>query len=182
MFLRNYWYVAAWARDLGREPLARIMLNEPVVLFRKRDGTPVALEDRCIHRRLPLSMGRLIGDDIQCHYHGLVFDGTGACIKIPGQERIASAVRVKSYPVVERNQCIFVWMGDPDAPDEIQDPDPLQRARQRGLDHEPGRSPGAVPLPAHQRQSARSVPPRDGARVDGWHRPCRRRRRCRGRA
>ncbi|MDD9983240.1 MAG: Rieske 2Fe-2S domain-containing protein, partial [Gammaproteobacteria bacterium] len=117
MFLHNYWYVASWARDLGREPLARIMLNEPVVLFRKRDGTPVALEDRCIHRRLPLSMGRLIGDEIQCHYHGLVFDGTGACVKIPGQERIPSTVRVKSYPVVERNQCIFVWMGDPDAPD-----------------------------------------------------------------
>ena len=117
MFLRNYWYVAAWARDLGREPLARIMLNEPVVLFRKRDGTPVALEDRCIHRRLPLSMGRLLGDEIQCHYHGLVFDGTGACVKIPGQERIPTSVRVKSYPAVERNQCIFVWMGDPDAPD-----------------------------------------------------------------
>ena len=117
MFLRNYWYVATWAKDLGREPLARIMLNEPVVLFRKQDGTPVALEDRCIHRRLPLSMGRLIGDEIQCHYHGLVFDGTGTCVKIPGQERIPPSARVKSYPVVERNQCIFVWMGDADAPD-----------------------------------------------------------------
>ena len=117
MFLRNYWYVATWARDLGRKPLARIMLNEPVVLFRKQDGTPVALEDRCIHRRLPLSMGRLIGDEIQCHYHGLVFDGTGTCVKIPGQERIPPSARVKSYPVVERNQCVFVWMGDADAPD-----------------------------------------------------------------
>ena len=117
MFLRNYWYVATWARDLGRKPLARIMLNEPVVLFRKQDGTPVALEDRCIHRRLPLSMGRLIGDEIQCHYHGLVFDGTGTCVKIPGQERIPPSARVKSYPVVERNQCVFVWMGDAGAPD-----------------------------------------------------------------
>ena len=117
MFLRNYWYVATWAKDLGRKPLARIMLNEPVVLFRKQDGTPVALEDRCIHRRLPLSMGRLIGDEIQCHYHGLVFDGTGTCVKIPGQERIPPSARVKSYPVVERNQCVFVWMGDADAPD-----------------------------------------------------------------
>ncbi len=118
MFLRNYWYVAAWARDLGREPLARVMLNEPVVLYRTQDGAPVALEDRCIHRRLPLSMGRVIGDQIQCHYHGLMYDCSGACTNIPGQERIPRAARVRSYPVVERNQCIFVWMGDPEAPDE----------------------------------------------------------------
>jgi hypothetical protein len=51
-----------------------------VVLFRKEDGTPVALEDRCVHRHLPLSMGRLVGDTLQCHYHGLRYDGTGACV------------------------------------------------------------------------------------------------------
>ena len=48
-----------------------MILGEPVVLFRKEDGTPVALEDRCVHRHLPLSMGRLVGDHLQCHYHGL---------------------------------------------------------------------------------------------------------------
>ena len=138
MFLRNYWYVAAWARDLGREPLARIMLNEPVVLFRKRDGTPVALEDRCIHRRLPLSMGRLIGDEIQCHYHGLVFDGTGACVKIPGQERIppAAAGQVVSGG---RAQSVHLRVdGRPRRPRRFEAPDPLQRARQRGMDDQPG--------------------------------------------
>ena len=118
MFLRNYWYVAAWSREITREPIGRIILNEPVVMFRREDGTPVALEDRCIHRRLPLSMGKLIGDNIQCHYHGLEFDGTGACVWIPGQERIPPAARVKSFPVVDRHTCIWIWMGDPANADE----------------------------------------------------------------
>ncbi len=122
MFLRDYWYLAAWARDVGRDPLGRVMLGEPVVLFRKQDGTPVALEDRCIHRRLPLSMGKMIGDELQCHYHGLVFDCSGACVKIPGQDRVPKSARVRSYPVVERNQCVFVWMGDPAQPDESRIP------------------------------------------------------------
>ena len=52
-----------------------MMLGQPVVLFRQADGTPVAVEDRCIHRRAPLSIGNVVGDDIQCAYHGLVFDG-----------------------------------------------------------------------------------------------------------
>ena len=78
MFLRNCWYVAAFDNEVGRTPMARTLLNEPVVLFRTEDGTPVALEDRCCHRALPLSMGTIVGDDIQCGYHGLTFDASGA--------------------------------------------------------------------------------------------------------
>ena len=79
MFLRNHWYVAAMNHEIGRKTLGRIILGEPVVFFRTEDGTPIALENRCAHRRLPLSMGKLVGDDvIQCHYHGLRFDRTGS--------------------------------------------------------------------------------------------------------
>ena len=59
MFLRNHWYVAATGQEVKNKPFRRIILNEPVVLFRTADGTPVALEDRCPHRHLPLSMGKL---------------------------------------------------------------------------------------------------------------------------
>ena len=58
-----------------------VILGEPVVLFRTQDGTPVAFEDRCAHRHLPLSMGTLVGDTLQCRYHGLRYDKTGACVK-----------------------------------------------------------------------------------------------------
>lgn len=113
MFLRNYWYVAAWDDEVSRKPVARTFLNENVVLFRKQDGTPVALEDRCAHRRLPLSMGNLIDDTLQCVYHGLVYDCSGQCIHIPGQTEVPAGTGVKAYPVVERHRLIYIWMGDP---------------------------------------------------------------------
>jgi phenylpropionate dioxygenase-like ring-hydroxylating dioxygenase large terminal subunit len=117
MFLRNYWYVAAWDDEVGREPLARTLLGEDVVLFRRLDGTVVALEDRCAHRRLPLSAGRVVEDSIQCGYHGLVYDCAGECIKIPGQPR-PQGIRLKAYPVVVRDRFVLVWMGDPGEADE----------------------------------------------------------------
>lgn len=116
MFLRNCWYVAAWNDEISRTPLARKVLNEDIVLFRKTDGTVVALEDRCAHRRLPLSAGRVIGDSIQCGYHGLVYDCAGKCVKIPGQLN-PEGIGVKAFPVVERDRFVIVWMGDPAAPD-----------------------------------------------------------------
>src|SRR5262249_1648260 len=69
------------------------------------------------HRRLPLSAGHLIGDRIQCGYHGLVYDCAGECVKVPGQAALAGKFRVKAYPVVERDRFVAGWVGDPDAAD-----------------------------------------------------------------
>ncbi|HZD63953.1 MAG TPA: Rieske 2Fe-2S domain-containing protein, partial [Xanthobacteraceae bacterium] len=113
MFLRNYWYVAATDSEIERKPLGRIILGEPIVFYRLEDGTPVALEDRCAHRHLPLSMGKLVGDTLQCHYHGLRYDQTGTCVRVPGQDLIPRSARVRSYPVVERYHWLWIWMGDP---------------------------------------------------------------------
>jgi len=113
MFLRNCWYVAAWAHELGETPLARTILDEPVVLYRAQDGRIAALEDRCCHRRLPLSLGRIKGDRLQCGYHGLEYDPSGQCVAIPAQLHIPPDARIKSYPVVERHRWIWIWMGDP---------------------------------------------------------------------
>jgi phenylpropionate dioxygenase-like ring-hydroxylating dioxygenase large terminal subunit len=117
VYLRNHWYVAAWHDEVGQALLARTILGQSLVLFRTRDGTPFALEDRCAHRRLPLSAGRLVGDMIECRYHGLVYDCSGLCTKVPGQV-VPAGTRVKSYPVVERHKFIYVWMGDPAQADE----------------------------------------------------------------
>jgi len=100
MLLRNSWYVAASDAEIGSKPFARTILGEPVVLFRTQSGTPVAFEDRCPHRHLPLSMGRLVGDQLQCHYHGLRFAPDGRCMRIPGQDHIPAAAKANTYPLV----------------------------------------------------------------------------------
>jgi len=117
MYLKNAWYVAAWDHELGREPIAVTMLEESIVLYRRSDGNPTALENACPHRKLPLSMGRVRGDEIECGYHGLTFDRTGACTRAPCVERLPSHARVRSYPVEERYGLIWVWMGEPEKAD-----------------------------------------------------------------
>ena len=63
-------------------------------------------------RRVPLSMGKVVdGNLLQCHYHGLRFDGSGKCVRIPGQESIPDTAKVKTYPVAERYRWVWVWMG-----------------------------------------------------------------------
>ncbi|MGY3138372.1 phenylpropionate dioxygenase-like ring-hydroxylating dioxygenase large terminal subunit [Bradyrhizobium sp. USDA 4501] len=123
MFLRNHWYVAARSDELGRSLLARRILNEPVLLYRTEAGEAVAIEDRCCHRNVPLSIGKLVKDDVQCGYHGLVFDRGGRCISMPGQEKIPAAAKIKSFPLIERWQMVWIWMGDPALADEARLPD-----------------------------------------------------------
>lgn len=113
MFLNNAWYVAALPGEVGDTPLARTILDQPVVLWRQPDGTVAAIEDRCCHRHLPLSLGKVCGERIQCGYHGLEFDASGTCVRIPGQEAIPSRARVRSYRVYERWNYVWIWMGDP---------------------------------------------------------------------
>jgi phenylpropionate dioxygenase-like ring-hydroxylating dioxygenase large terminal subunit len=122
-FVRNAWYVAAWDHEVTREPLGRIFLGDPVVLYRREDGTAVALEDRCCHRRFPLHRGTLDGDIIQCGYHGLRFDSAGRCVSVPGGGAVPAQLGQRAYPVVERQHWLWIWMGDPALadPDDIED-------------------------------------------------------------
>lgn len=112
-FLRNCWYVAAWDHEIGEDDLfRRVIIGEPVLLYRLASGEVVALEDRCCHRHAPLSRGRREGDCVRCGYHGLKFDASGACVEIPGFDAIPSKARVRSYPTVVHNKWVFVWMGN----------------------------------------------------------------------
>lgn len=118
MFIKNAWYVAAWGNEIGRHLTQRWITGEPLVLFRTEAGEVAVLEDRCAHRRASLSKGNLVGDAVQCGYHGITFDCSGKCTHIPGQEKIPPAMQVRRYPVVEKWQWVWVWMGDPDKADE----------------------------------------------------------------
>eukprot|EP01041_Mallomonas_annulata_P012201 gene12201-25630_t len=98
---------------VGREPKAVRILGEAVVLYRTQGGAAVALEDACPHRKLPLSMGRIKGDAIECGYHGLTFDCSGSCIDAATQVRIPPFAKVRSYPVQDKYGLLWIWMGDP---------------------------------------------------------------------
>lgn len=116
-FIRNDWYVAAWAEEITQKPLARTIGNQPIVLFRDAENRAAALEDRCCHRGVPLSLGEVVQSGLQCGYHGFVFNGAGECVLVPGQERIPSRARVKSFPLEEKDGFLWVWMGDPELVD-----------------------------------------------------------------
>jgi vanillate O-demethylase monooxygenase subunit len=120
IWLRNRWYQAGWADEVTVEgPLVRTILNDPILFFRKADGTIAALFDRCPHRFAPLSAGRIDGDRVICGYHGLGFASDGACVTNP-HGPITSSMCVTAYPVAERHTAIWVWMGDPEKADTAQ--------------------------------------------------------------
>lgn len=117
-YVRNAWYVASWSMDLAAgSAMAITILGERIAIYRGESGRPFALEDRCVHRFAPLSLGRCEGDRLRCGYHGLLFEASGTVVEIPGQDVIPPTARVKSYPVAERHSWIWVWMGDPDRAD-----------------------------------------------------------------
>jgi phenylpropionate dioxygenase-like ring-hydroxylating dioxygenase large terminal subunit len=113
MFIRNAWYVAAWADEIEAGPLARRICNEPVVLYRDASDKAGALIDMCCHRGAPLHMGRVVEEGLECGYHGLIFNTDGVCVRIPGQDRVPERARVRSFPLVEQDGFLWIWMGDP---------------------------------------------------------------------
>lgn len=110
--VRNAWYVAAWSREIDDKLRRFEILGEPVLLYRRTNGTVAALLDRCPHRLLPLSKGKRIGDEVQCGYHGLTFGPDGKCTRVPGQDKIPPSAFVDAYPVEERNNIIWIWIRD----------------------------------------------------------------------
>jgi len=124
VFVRNCWYVAAWSHEITSDGwLVRTIIGEPLLLYRTAQGEVVAMEDRCCHRHAPLSKGCREGDSVRCGYHGLLFDASGACTEIPGYDKVPAKARVRTYPVVEHNHWICVWMGDAGQADPARLPD-----------------------------------------------------------
>ena len=121
-FLKNYWYVASSSKELGDQPVGRIFLDKPIVLFRGKSGKIGALDDRCAHRLTPLTLGRINGDLIECGYHGWTYDCAGKCVHLPGTEN-PQKIAVKSYPIIEKWGWVFIWMGDPERADDNNLPD-----------------------------------------------------------
>jgi phenylpropionate dioxygenase-like ring-hydroxylating dioxygenase large terminal subunit len=122
-FPMNAWYAACWDVEATRNLLSRTICGKKIVLYRRLDERPVALDDACWHRLVPLSQGKLDGDNVICGYHGLVFEPGGRCVYMPSQETINPSACVRSYPLVERHRLVWIWLGDPALADARQIPD-----------------------------------------------------------
>ncbi len=112
-YVLNTWYPLTWSRNVGRQLSPHRIIGKDVVVYRTEAGKPVAMEDACPHRLLPLSMGKLKGDSIECGYHGLRFDCSGKCTRVPGQDMIPANAVVTTYPVHENMGLLWIWMGEP---------------------------------------------------------------------
>ncbi|MDB5582978.1 MAG: Rieske (2Fe-2S) domain protein [Bradyrhizobium sp.] len=117
IYPRNQWYVAAGMSEIGRAPLGRRVLERDIVLYRTEAGEAVAMADWCPHRGFRLSKSRLVGDGIECGYHGMRFDSGGNCVHIPSQESIPAKMKVSTYPLIECGPFAWVWLGDEDKAD-----------------------------------------------------------------
>lgn len=126
-FQFNVWYIAALSREVGRDLLPRKIVGQNVVMFRSGSGEAAAIADMCPHRFAPLSRGALVGDTVECGYHGLRFDKNGRCTFNPQTDLISPNMHIRSYPVEERHDLIWIWPGDPALadPDTIPDLDLL---------------------------------------------------------
>jgi phenylpropionate dioxygenase-like ring-hydroxylating dioxygenase large terminal subunit len=123
-FIKNLWYVAAWSNEVTKDkPIGRVIIGEPVALYRRADGTMVAVEDRCAHRHAPLSKGRIEGDDLRCMYHGMLYGADGVCKLIPGTKSTPPNTTLRTFPVIEKSSWVWVWMGDRSKADEARIPD-----------------------------------------------------------
>lgn len=122
--MRNYWYPLIYSRSISSSrPTGVTLLGDPIVLFRDRWGKVGALEDRCPHRSVPLSLGRLVDGRLECKYHGWQFGTNGDCLHLPTLPALAQGGKIpkaacaSSYPCVERMGLVWVWPGDPAAAD-----------------------------------------------------------------
>lgn len=117
--IKNNWYVACLSREIKNKPLRRIIYDEPVVLFRNDAGEVGCLRDICLHRGTALSEGTIKNGCIQCPYHGWEYDSSGIVTNVPGegptyQNGSGQALKNRSYPTVEQDGAVWVWLGDDD--------------------------------------------------------------------
>ncbi|MFC5476077.1 Rieske 2Fe-2S domain-containing protein [Paraherbaspirillum soli] len=131
MLVKNSWYIAAYSNEIKRELFARTLVGEPVLMYRKLDGSIAAIADRCSHRRVSLSRGKLIDDRVQCTYHGLEFNHAGECVRIPGQDAIPQRACIRSYPVAEKDGFVWLWPGDASLAADHPVPDYFMRSSPR---------------------------------------------------
>jgi nitrite reductase/ring-hydroxylating ferredoxin subunit len=115
--MKDHWYIACPSSQLGTTPVATRIFDQPIVVYRDAQGQPAALEDRCCHRGVELSRGRVTAEGrLACGYHGWEYDCSGRCVHVPSfvadNTRIPVNFKVRGYPACEQDHYVWAWMGD----------------------------------------------------------------------
>lgn len=111
--MKNYWYIIAAEDEIKKGSyLARYLLGLPLLIARNRSGDLFAMEDRCCHRNVQLSLGEFDGDNFTCGYHGWVYNSCGDCINIPSEKNGVRKRAIRNYPLVRKYGFIWIWVGD----------------------------------------------------------------------
>ena len=112
--LNNQWFIACRSKQLKKKPLARTIAGQPLALFREENGTAGCLIDRCLHRNMALSRGKVTSDGLCCSYHGWAWSRDGQCTNIPASCADCSTYKnfkVQSYATVEKQGFVWIWIG-----------------------------------------------------------------------
>lgn len=112
--IRNQWYVILESKEVKRKIKSVRRLGEQLVLWRDEKKAVHCLVDRCCHRGVALSAGKLVKSGLQCPFHGLEYQGNGSCSCIPANSRnskVPGNFKVPSYPVYEKHGWIWIWWG-----------------------------------------------------------------------
>ncbi len=109
---RSWWYPACRSTELGQRPISVELMDDPIVVYRDAAGRPRALVDRCPHRNVPLSLGRVRSEGtLECGYHGWQFDGDGRCVAVPGLDLPSDDWPTRAVVAhAAREQDGFVWV------------------------------------------------------------------------
>ncbi|MEZ0395764.1 MAG: aromatic ring-hydroxylating dioxygenase subunit alpha [Anaerolineales bacterium] len=113
--IRNQWYVLLESNEVKEKPVGVTRMGEKMVFWRDRAGKVHCAVDKCPHRGVQLSLGAVMGDHLQCPFHGFEYDASGKCVLVPANGRngvIPSTLRLHTYPTYEAHGFIWVWWGD----------------------------------------------------------------------
>ncbi|TFE23538.1 aromatic ring-hydroxylating oxygenase subunit alpha [Cohnella luojiensis] len=111
------WYPALLSSELHDKPVPAKLFGQQIVLFRTSNGVH-AFKDLCIHRGVPLSLGKVENDELVCAYHGWRYNGCGNCVRIPSlpaDRAIPDKAKASAYACFEQHGLVWICLGTPKA-------------------------------------------------------------------
>ncbi|MBE9014940.1 aromatic ring-hydroxylating dioxygenase subunit alpha [Chroococcidiopsidales cyanobacterium LEGE 13417] len=118
----NHWYAVARSREVTTNPIAITLWHQAIAIYRGDDGKVYALEDRCPHRQVKLSHGRVIDNNIECAYHGWRIAGNGECVAVPylaANQKLPNC-KIRHYPIREQDGFVWLFPGDRNLATQLQ--------------------------------------------------------------